>query len=172
MVKETAALADTESGGASEDEGRSGQETPTASCLAGISKSLVGQRPALLLDGRQDISDRHDSDRGRAVFLQDRQIDRRRHSVDQVPSDRCQRRAPPGPEKPRGLPHTGHDAGLFEGEAEDLDNLIDTFRTNALEDYDAGIEASFLPLLERALNRDISFYSDEQSRITLFHFLA
>jgi Protein of unknown function (DUF4238) len=61
---------------------------------------------------------------------------------------------------------------LFEGEAEDLDNLIDTFRTNALEDYHAGIEASFLPLLERALNRDISFYSDEQSRITLFHFLA
>jgi hypothetical protein len=61
---------------------------------------------------------------------------------------------------------------LFEGEAEDLDDLIDTFRTNALEDYHAGIEASFLPLLERALSKDISFYADEQSCITLFHFLA
>lgn len=61
---------------------------------------------------------------------------------------------------------------LFEGEAEDLDDLIDTFRTNALEDYHAGIEASFLPLLERALSKDVSFYDDEQSCITLFHFLA
>jgi hypothetical protein len=61
---------------------------------------------------------------------------------------------------------------LFEGASEDLDELIETFRTNALEDYHAGIEASFLPLLESALNKDISFYSDEQSCITLFHFLA
>jgi hypothetical protein len=34
------------------------------------------------------------------------------------------------------------------------------------------IEAAFLPLLERALKKDISFYSDEKSRITLLHFLA
>ncbi|MEI9988156.1 MAG: DUF4238 domain-containing protein [Aliidongia sp.] len=61
---------------------------------------------------------------------------------------------------------------LFEGETAGLDDLIDTFRTNALEDYHAGIEASFLPLLESALNKDISFYSDEQSCMTLFHFLA
>jgi hypothetical protein len=61
---------------------------------------------------------------------------------------------------------------LFEGEGADLDDLIDTFHTNALEDYHAGIEASFLPLLERALNKDISFYSDKQSCIALFHFLA
>lgn len=61
---------------------------------------------------------------------------------------------------------------FFKGAAADLDNLIDTFRTNALEDYHAGIEASFLPLLESALNKDIGFYSDNQSCITLFHFLA
>lgn len=61
---------------------------------------------------------------------------------------------------------------LFEGESPDLDDLIDTFRTNALEDYHAGIEASFLPLLESSLRRDISFYPDNRSCITLFHFLA
>jgi hypothetical protein len=61
---------------------------------------------------------------------------------------------------------------LFEGNSSDLDDLIDTFRTNALEDYHAGIEASFLPLLDRALRKDISFCSDEESCITLFHFLA
>jgi hypothetical protein len=61
---------------------------------------------------------------------------------------------------------------MFEGQTMDLDDLIDTFRTNALEDYHAAIEASFLPLLERALRKDISFYSDQQSCITLFHFLA
>jgi hypothetical protein len=61
---------------------------------------------------------------------------------------------------------------LFEGEAAGLDDIIDTFRTNALEDYHAGIEASFLPLLESALNGDIGFYLNEQSCITLLHFLA
>jgi hypothetical protein len=61
---------------------------------------------------------------------------------------------------------------VFEGHAADLDDLIDTFRTNVLEDYHAGIEASFLPLLESALRKDISFYSDQQSCITLCHFLA
>jgi Protein of unknown function (DUF4238) len=61
---------------------------------------------------------------------------------------------------------------LFEGMTPALDNLIDTFRTNVLEDHHAGIEASFLPLLRRALSKDISFYSDDQSCITLFHFLA
>src|SRR5689334_1587083 len=43
---------------------------------------------------------------------------------------------------------------LFEGESPDLDCLIDIYRTNALEDCHAGIEASFLPLLESALRRD------------------
>jgi Protein of unknown function (DUF4238) len=60
----------------------------------------------------------------------------------------------------------------FEGHSAELDDLIDTFRTNALEDYHAGIEASFLPLLESALRKDIGFYADQQSCITLFHFLA
>lgn len=61
---------------------------------------------------------------------------------------------------------------LFEGETAELDELIDTFRTNALEDYHAGIERSFLPLLESALDKDINFYDDDQSCIALCHFLA
>ena len=61
---------------------------------------------------------------------------------------------------------------LFEGKASDLDDLIDTFRINALEDYHARIEASFAPLLEMALNKDIGFYSSDKSCITLFHYLA
>ena len=61
---------------------------------------------------------------------------------------------------------------VFEGKTADLDDLIDTFRTNALEDYHAGIEASFLPLLESAVRKDISFYSNERSCTILFHFLA
>lgn len=61
---------------------------------------------------------------------------------------------------------------LFEGRSQDLDDLIDTYRTNALEDYHMGIERSFLPLLERMLHDDISFLSNDQSCITLFHFLA
>ena len=60
----------------------------------------------------------------------------------------------------------------FEGNLAELDDLIDTFRTNALEDYHAGIEAAFVPLLESALRKDIGFFSDERSCITLFHFLA
>jgi hypothetical protein len=61
---------------------------------------------------------------------------------------------------------------LFEGMTPALDNLVDTFRTNELEDVHMGIERSFFPLLKRALNKDISFYSDDQSCRTLFHFLA
>jgi hypothetical protein len=61
---------------------------------------------------------------------------------------------------------------LFEGMMPALDGLIDTFRTNTLEDYHARIEASFLPLLKRAFSRDISFYSDHGSRLILLHFLA
>ncbi|MBB4200791.1 hypothetical protein CCR94_02005 [Rhodoblastus sphagnicola] len=38
---------------------------------------------------------------------------------------------------------------VFEGQSVEVDGLIDTLRTNALEDYHAEIEASFLPLLER-----------------------
>ena len=60
----------------------------------------------------------------------------------------------------------------YEGESEEVDDLIHTFRCNALEDYHAGIEGAFLPLLKRALEKDLSFYADEQSCISLFLFLA
>jgi hypothetical protein len=63
-------------------------------------------------------------------------------------------------------------SSLFEGLASALDDLIDTFRTNALEDMHMWIERSFFPLLKRALNKDISFYSEERSRRTLLDFLA
>jgi hypothetical protein len=61
---------------------------------------------------------------------------------------------------------------LFEGETAELDELMDTYRTNALEDYHARIELSFLPLLARALAKDTGFYDDEQSCVALCHFLA
>lgn len=41
-----------------------------------------------------------------------------------------------------------------------MDQLLDDYASNVLEDYHARIEASFIPLLERALNGDISFYND------------
>jgi Protein of unknown function (DUF4238) len=43
-----------------------------------------------------------------------------------------------------------------------MDRFLDDHASNVLEEYHAGIEASFIPLLECALNRDISFYNDER----------
>jgi hypothetical protein len=62
--------------------------------------------------------------------------------------------------------------GLFEGVTPALEDLNDTYRTNVLENVHMAIEGAFLPLLKRALNKDISFYSDEKSRIILLDFLA
>lgn len=61
---------------------------------------------------------------------------------------------------------------LFEGRSPEIDTIIDIYRTNALENYHAGIEASFLPLLDRLLEKDVSFYSTEEGCITFLHFIC
>ncbi len=60
----------------------------------------------------------------------------------------------------------------FQGQSAELDKIIETYRVNVLEDHHASIEESFLPLLERALNGDVSFYHDAPSCIDLCRYLA
>ncbi len=43
-----------------------------------------------------------------------------------------------------------------------LNQLLNDYSSNILEDYHAKIEKSFIPLFEGALNGDISFYNDER----------
>jgi hypothetical protein len=61
---------------------------------------------------------------------------------------------------------------LFEGRSPEIDAMIDIYRTNALENYHAGIEESFLPLLDRLLEKDVSFYSTDEGCITFLHFIC
>ena len=61
---------------------------------------------------------------------------------------------------------------MFQGQSAELDELIDVVNTNALEDYHAGLEATFLPFLDRALAKDIGFYSEPKNCIGMFHFMA
>jgi hypothetical protein len=60
----------------------------------------------------------------------------------------------------------------FAKNPKELDDLLDIIRTNVLEDYHAGIEDSFSPLLDEILRNDLSFYADEQRCITFTHFLC
>jgi hypothetical protein len=60
---------------------------------------------------------------------------------------------------------------LFEGRSPEIDAMIDLYRTNALENYHTGIEESFLPLLDRLLEKDVSFYSTDEGCIFL-HFIC
>jgi hypothetical protein len=53
-----------------------------------------------------------------------------------------------------------------------IDDYIDTFQTNVLEDYHAHIEAAFIPLLDRALCGDIGFYDNTDTCISFLHFLS
>jgi len=55
---------------------------------------------------------------------------------------------------------------------EQFDELLDVHQTNALEDYHAGIENSFLPLLDDILKRDLSFYERDDDCINFFHFIC
>jgi hypothetical protein len=43
-----------------------------------------------------------------------------------------------------------------------IDQLLDAYASEVLENYHASIEASFIPLLKSALKGDISFYNDER----------
>jgi hypothetical protein len=60
----------------------------------------------------------------------------------------------------------------FTKDPEELDDLLDIIRTNVLEDYHAGIENSFSPLLDDILKTDLSFYADGQRCITFTHFIC
>ena len=53
-----------------------------------------------------------------------------------------------------------------------IDRLLDQYASNVLEDYYSGIEASFIPLLERALGGDISFYDDDEDCIPFLNYLC
>jgi hypothetical protein len=55
---------------------------------------------------------------------------------------------------------------------EKLEEFLDIERTNVLENYHAGIEDSFVPLLDSILKNDINFYSSEGECITFLHFLC
>lgn len=61
---------------------------------------------------------------------------------------------------------------LFEGRSPELDAIIDTYRTNVLENYHAGIESAFLPLLDRLLQKDATFYEGTDDCINFLHFLC
>jgi hypothetical protein len=49
---------------------------------------------------------------------------------------------------------------------------LDLYMTNVLEDFHAGIESNFMPLLRRILSGDIAFYPNDPSCVKLFIFLS
>lgn len=61
---------------------------------------------------------------------------------------------------------------IFEGRSPEIDELIDIYRTNVLEDYHAHIEDSFIPILDSLLKKDTSFYSTDKGCITFLHFIC
>ncbi|SDS47960.1 DUF4238 domain-containing protein [Bradyrhizobium canariense] len=55
---------------------------------------------------------------------------------------------------------------------ESIDEYIDEYQTNAMEDYHGRMEQSFLPILEDVLRGDLSFYEDGDKCITFLHFIS
>jgi hypothetical protein len=55
---------------------------------------------------------------------------------------------------------------------ESIDEYIDKYQTNAMEDYHGRMEQSFLPILEDVLRGDLSFYEDRDRCITFLHFIC
>jgi hypothetical protein len=53
-----------------------------------------------------------------------------------------------------------------------IEELLDVHHTNALEDYHAGIEDSFLPTLEDLLRNDLSFYESNDRCIGFLYFIC
>jgi hypothetical protein len=53
-----------------------------------------------------------------------------------------------------------------------VDAELDHYKTNALEEFHAGIESSFTPLLDRICAGDISFYDNDNDCITFVHFIC
>ncbi|WP_080426332.1 DUF4238 domain-containing protein [Burkholderia ubonensis] len=60
----------------------------------------------------------------------------------------------------------------LKGISPDIDSEIDTFHSNVLEEWHTAIEHSFIPLLKRALVRDIDFYRHDQDCIPFLHYLC
>ena len=58
------------------------------------------------------------------------------------------------------------------GNIEQIDELVDDYQTNALEDCHAGIENSLLPTLDDILKGDLSFYSNDDRCIGFSHFIC
>ena len=54
---------------------------------------------------------------------------------------------------------------------EKMNEFLDGYTSDVLEDHHAQIEATFIPILESALNGDISFYRDERA-IPFLHYLS
>jgi hypothetical protein len=57
-------------------------------------------------------------------------------------------------------------------DGEQLDRVLDAHRTNALENYYAGLESDFVPLLGDILSGDLGFYSSDAKCIQFFYFIA
>lgn len=53
-----------------------------------------------------------------------------------------------------------------------IEQLLDNYASDVLENYHASIEASFIPSLESALNGDISFYIDDERCIPFLNYLC
>ncbi|WP_438277423.1 DUF4238 domain-containing protein [Nitrobacter sp.] len=53
-----------------------------------------------------------------------------------------------------------------------LQEFLKTYKTNVLEDYYAGIESEFGPILGKLLSGDLSVFSNDETVIPLYYFLA
>ena len=53
-----------------------------------------------------------------------------------------------------------------------IDQMIDEYKSNVIEDYHANVEADFLPLIERLQNGDVSFFADDRGAIDLINYLC
>jgi hypothetical protein len=54
----------------------------------------------------------------------------------------------------------------------EIDKALNDYASQALEDYHAGIEASFIPSLKSALRGDVSFYHEDARCIPFLHYLS
>jgi hypothetical protein len=56
--------------------------------------------------------------------------------------------------------------------AAEFDKALHEYSSDVLENYHAGIELSFLPSLDGALNGDVGFYADPERCIPFLHYLC
>lgn len=53
-----------------------------------------------------------------------------------------------------------------------IDDLVDIYNTNAVDDQHTAIESAFVPLLARSLSGDVSWYEDDQDCIRFCNFIG